>query len=82
MEQVITTKENKKEYKIIPSFNNDGENIEKIIQNAFLKYLKYNDYKWFEKEFFSALSFFIDLIYNKLKVNTYSLGGKNVSKYK
>lgn len=45
MEQVITTKENKKEYEIIPSFNKDGENIEKIIQNAFLKYLKYNDYK-------------------------------------
>ena len=45
MDQVITTDESKKEYKIIPSFNKDGENIENIIQNAFLKYLKYNDYK-------------------------------------
>lgn len=45
MEQVITTKETKKDYEIIPSFNNNGETIECVIQNAFLKYLKYNDYK-------------------------------------
>lgn len=45
MEQVITTKENKREYKIISSFNNNGETIENVIQSAFLKYLKYNDYK-------------------------------------
>lgn len=45
MEQVITTKETKKEYEIIPSFNNNGETIENVIQSAFLKYLKYNDYK-------------------------------------
>ena len=45
MEQVITTKETKKEYEIIPSFNNNGETIESVIQSAFLKYLKYNDYK-------------------------------------
>ena len=45
MEQVITTKETKKEYEIIPSFNNNRETIESVIQSAFLKYLKYNDYK-------------------------------------
>ena len=45
MENVITTKESKKEYEIIPSFNSEGEKIEKIIESAFLKYLKYTDYK-------------------------------------
>ena len=45
MKQAITTNESKKEYKIIPSFNTNGETIESVIQNAFLKYLKYNDYK-------------------------------------
>ena len=45
MEHVTTTKESKKEYEIIPSFNNNGETIESVIQRAFLKYLKYNDYK-------------------------------------
>ena len=45
MEQVITTKETKKEYEIIPTYNNNGETIESVIQSAFLKYLKYNDYK-------------------------------------
>ena len=44
MEQVIT-KKTKKEYEIIPLYNNNGETIENVIQNAFLKYLKYNDYK-------------------------------------
>lgn len=45
MEQVISAKETKKEYEIIPSFNNNGEKIGKKIESAFLKYLKYNDYK-------------------------------------
>ena len=45
MEQVVTIKEAKKEYEIIPSFNNDAETIENVIESAFLKYLKYNDYK-------------------------------------
>lgn len=45
MEQVITTKETKKEYEIIPVFKDNGEKIENVIQSAFLKYLKYNDYK-------------------------------------
>ena len=33
-------------YEIIPLFNNNGEKIETIIEKAFLKYLKYNDYKY------------------------------------
>lgn len=45
MEQAITTKENKKDYEIITSFNSNGETIEEVIQSAFLKFLKYNDYK-------------------------------------
>ena len=45
MEQVIPIKETKKEYEIIASFNDNGEKIENVIQSAFLKYLKYNDYK-------------------------------------
>ena len=45
MDNVITTKETKKEYEIIPSFNTTGDTIEAVIQNAFFKYLKYNDYK-------------------------------------
>lgn len=52
MEQVVTIKEAKKEYEIIPSFNNDGETIENVIESAFLKYLKYNDYKWYKNLFF------------------------------
>lgn len=44
MEQV-SIENNKTEYKIIPLFSNDGKNIETVIENAFLKYLKYNDYK-------------------------------------
>lgn len=44
MEQV-STKNTKTEYKIIPLFSNDGKKIDIIIENAFLKYLKYNDYK-------------------------------------
>lgn len=35
----------KTEYKIIPLFSNNGKKIDTIIENAFLKYLKYNDYK-------------------------------------
>lgn len=45
MKNVTTNKESKNKYEIIPSFNNEGEKIEKIIESAFLKYLKYNDYK-------------------------------------
>lgn len=45
MKQVTTTKETKKEYEIIPVFNDNGKKIENVIQSAFLKYLKYNDYK-------------------------------------
>ena len=36
---------NNKEYKIIPIFSNNGKSIENAIENAFIKYLKYNDYK-------------------------------------
>lgn len=45
MKQAITIDDNKGEYEIIPLFDNDGITIENAIQNAFLKYLKYNDYK-------------------------------------
>lgn len=45
MKNKDTTKKEKKEYEIVPLFNENGENIEKAIQKAFLKYLKYNDYK-------------------------------------
>lgn len=45
MEQNSISKTNNNEYKIIPSFNKEGEKIENVIQNAFFKYLKYNDYK-------------------------------------
>lgn len=41
----VTDKEIKKEYEIIPTFSNNGNTIEFVIENAFLKYLKYNDYK-------------------------------------
>lgn len=41
----ISTKTNNKDYVIIPIFNNNGNSIEIAIENAFLKYLKYNDYK-------------------------------------
>lgn len=41
----VDTQNNKKQFQIIPIFNNSGENVEKVIINAFLKYLKYNDYK-------------------------------------
>ena len=44
MEQV-GNKIKKKEYEIIPIFSKDANKIEKIIESAFLKYLKYNDYK-------------------------------------
>ena len=43
--QETMVNESKKEYKIIPLFDNNGESIENVIQNAFFKYLKYNDYK-------------------------------------
>lgn len=33
------------EYKIIPTFSNDGKKIEDVIEGAFLKYLNFNDYK-------------------------------------
>ena len=39
------TKTVNKEYNIIPIFCNNGKNIENVIESAFLKYLKYNDYK-------------------------------------
>ena len=46
MEQdIYTDKKCKKEYEIIPLFSDNGETIESAIQSAFLKYLKYNDYK-------------------------------------
>lgn len=45
MEQNIISKTSNNEYTIIPTFNNNGEKIETVIQNAFFKYLKYNDYK-------------------------------------
>ena len=45
MNQISSNKENKKEYEIIPSFSNNGESIENVIQKAFQKYLMYNDYK-------------------------------------
>lgn len=45
MEQIFTKTINQG-YKIIPLFSNNGEKIETIIENAFLKYLKYNDYKY------------------------------------
>ncbi len=41
----VTNKEIKKEYEIIPTFCNNGKKIEIVIEDAFLKYLKYNDYK-------------------------------------
>ena len=45
MKNIKDTKEQKTEYKIIPIFATDGDTIETVIQNAFLKYLKFNDYK-------------------------------------
>ena len=46
MEKATCIKEEtKKQYEIVPIFNNNGEKIENVIQKAFLKYLKYNDYK-------------------------------------
>ena len=36
---------NKEQFEIIPIFNDNGEDVENVIINAFLKYLKYNDYK-------------------------------------
>ena len=42
----ISTKTINLEYKIILLFNENGEKIESIIEKAFLKYLKYNDYKY------------------------------------
>lgn len=44
MEQ-INNKTKKKEYEIIPIFSKDTIKIENVIESAFLKYLKYNDYK-------------------------------------
>lgn len=44
MEEIINKTE-KQEYKIIPVFSTNGKKIETIIENAFLKYLNYNDYK-------------------------------------
>lgn len=41
----ITTKKDKQEYQIIPIYSTDGKKIEDVIESAFLKYLKYNDYK-------------------------------------
>lgn len=41
----IDNKTKKKEYEIIPIFSKDSNKIEEIIEKAFLKYLKYNDYK-------------------------------------
>ena len=45
MEQSNDMKTKKKEFEIIPIFNKNGEKIETVIQNAFLKFLNYNDYK-------------------------------------
>lgn len=45
MEQ-LSTKSTSQNYKIIPLFSNNGTKIETIIEKAFLKYLKYNDYKY------------------------------------
>lgn len=42
----ISTKNVNSDYKIIPLFNNTGEKIETVIEKAFIKYLKYNDYKY------------------------------------
>ena len=36
---------NKKEYSIIPIFKEKGESFEEVVQKAFIKYLKFNDYK-------------------------------------
>ena len=33
------------EYKIIPIFKEQGKDFETVIVDAFVKYLKYNDYK-------------------------------------
>ncbi len=41
----INHKTKRKEYEIIPIFSKDANKIDKIIESAFLKYLKYNDYK-------------------------------------
>lgn len=41
----ISSQDTDNNYKIIPLFSNDGKSIDTIIENAFLKYLKYNDYK-------------------------------------
>ena len=45
MSQKDVNERDKKEYEIIPTFNDNGESIEVVIQSAFQKYLKYNDYK-------------------------------------
>ena len=41
----MKAKNKKNEYDIIPIFNPNGEKVEIAIQNAFMKFLKYNDYK-------------------------------------
>lgn len=43
--QQKNNKDNKQKYEIVPLYSNNGKHIEKAIENAFLKYLKYNDYK-------------------------------------
>lgn len=56
-------KEKKTTYEIFPLYSNNGKSIDAVIEGAFLKYLKYNDYK--QKKFLaSALSFFIIIRYN------------------
>jgi len=39
------TKNNQQEFEIIPIFSENSEKVENVIISAFLKYLKYNDYK-------------------------------------
>ncbi len=38
-------KEKKTTYEIFPLYSNNGKSIDAVIEGAFLKYLKYNDYK-------------------------------------
>ncbi len=40
-----STKKPNRQFKIIPQFSNNGNNIDIVIEIAFLKYHQYNDYK-------------------------------------
>jgi len=45
MEHIEKNKIDKKEYEIIPFFSKEDRTIEMVIENAFIKFLKFNDYE-------------------------------------